>query len=91
MHSSRLPFTNDIVRQARKYTDAIDLSVVAAQKAYTIAEDALSLARLIPTSTPNQHQRYLEGMLELARDGHGTVMRTLGTFKNVRADIRDVS
>jgi hypothetical protein len=91
MHSSRLSFASDIVEQARKYTKAIDLSVVAAQKAYTVAGEVLTLAEVIPLSTPEEHQRYLVGMVEYAKDGHDAVNRTLETFRGVRADILAVS
>ena len=90
LHSSRLPFASDIVIQARRYAQAISFSVTAAQKAYTIAEEVLSLVQYFPTSTPAEHHDYLVDMLRLAREGKDAVTRTLNTFKDVRGDVLEV-
>jgi hypothetical protein len=89
-HSPKLRFASEVVQQAHKYAEAIDLSVVAAQKAFTVAEEAISLGELIPTSTPDEHQSYLVDMLELAREGRETATKTLETFRDVRTDVESV-
>jgi len=87
LYSSELTFAGDIAAQAFAYVEAIDFSVVAAQNGFTVAEDAISLGDLIPISTPNQHQGYLEGMLKLARDGRNNAAKTLQTFRDVRKNV----
>jgi hypothetical protein len=79
-----------IAAQALDYVGAIDLSVDAAQKAYSVAEEAVSLGALIPKSTLDEHQRYLVGMLELARNGHNIAVKTLQKFKGVREHVHAV-
>jgi hypothetical protein len=88
MHSSKLPFAKNIINQAHKYAEAINLSVIAAQKAYTVATGAISLAGVLHNNhSQGMLQSYLEGMLQLAMEGQEAVTQALGTFKDVRADV----
>jgi hypothetical protein len=86
-YSSELTFTGSISTQALAYAKAIGFSVVAAQNGFDVAEEAVSLGNLIPISTEDQHKRYLEGMLELAKKGHDNASKTLQTFRGVREKV----
>ena len=85
-YSSDLPFTRDITAQALAYVEAIDLSVVAAQLGFTVAEEAILLDNAT-SSTLDERNSYIEGMLNLAQQGHDIAAETLQTFRDVRKNV----
>ena len=87
LHSSKLTFAGNIATHALAYVEAIGFSVVAAQKGFTVAEEAISFGELIDMSTPDQHHGYLAGMLDLAKEGHRNAAKTLETFRDVRKNV----
>ncbi|KAF8153789.1 hypothetical protein B0H34DRAFT_676702 [Crassisporium funariophilum] len=80
-----------ISRQAILYVQAIDFSIVASQHGFTIAEEAIGLADAIKESnldgdvdTEVERQKYLQGMLNLAAEGHKLALGAMEKFRNVR-------
>ncbi|PPQ76597.1 hypothetical protein CVT24_013020 [Panaeolus cyanescens] len=84
--SSLSPITQEIHNQAVQYAKAIDLSVVAAQRGFTVADDAISLLDMMKVmqTTIEERREYLEGTMELARKGRTNAFEARNKFVDVR-------
>ncbi|PPQ97050.1 hypothetical protein CVT26_001273 [Gymnopilus dilepis] len=82
-----------IKREAKSYVEALEFSIGAARDGYAIAEDALSFAESIFSSTPiseDERQKYLRGMLSMAQQGKENAERVHEKFRDVRRKVTSV-
>ncbi|KAF8883876.1 hypothetical protein CPB84DRAFT_1827544 [Gymnopilus junonius] len=78
------PALQSIKTQAKSYMQALELSVVAAQHGFNIAEDALAFIDLMDSCSEDERQDYLRRMLEIARLGENNAKEAHGRFRGVR-------
>ncbi|PPQ80864.1 hypothetical protein CVT24_013166 [Panaeolus cyanescens] len=74
-----------IAVQIHEYIGAIQSGFVAAQYGFTAADDIISLAQMLDTSTPEEREEYLIGTLELANKAYSAVQESYQVLRNVRA------
>ncbi|KAF8161640.1 hypothetical protein B0H34DRAFT_841410 [Crassisporium funariophilum] len=95
-----VPALASISRQAVQYIKAIDFSVVASQKGFNIANDALDLANTLkPVGTHSidderkaevERQKFLKGMVDQAVRGHKKAQEAMGKFRDVRVVMHEL-
>ncbi|KAF8153807.1 hypothetical protein B0H34DRAFT_67038 [Crassisporium funariophilum] len=81
------PTLNSIVYKAQSYVEAINFSTEAAQHGFNIADDAVNLAQLMPTSSPQERHEYLLGMWRLAEQGRMKAGEAMDRFTDVRKTV----
>jgi hypothetical protein len=83
-----------IVDQARTYVRAIDYSIVAAKNGFTIAQQAIVLAKILEEPgtqiTDKECDEYLSGLVRLASEGQKNAMKAVNDFRDVRVTIEAV-
>lgn len=67
------------------------MGVSAAYSGFTVTEEVLFLASALPIEDHEDLQQYLVGMMDLAREARENANNAFQAFRNVRADIYDVS
>jgi hypothetical protein len=80
----------EIVTRSLEYVGAINLSIAAAQAGFTVAEEVISLADIISTSTVPERLAYLKGMWELVKEARTNAENTHQTFRNIRQEVYSV-
>ncbi|KAF8153803.1 hypothetical protein B0H34DRAFT_67149 [Crassisporium funariophilum] len=73
--------------EAAQYVDAIKLGVSAAYSGFTVTEEVIFLAECLPCNDSADLQRYLVGMLELAKTARENANKAFDAFRSVRQQI----
>ncbi|KAF8870899.1 hypothetical protein CPB84DRAFT_1905732 [Gymnopilus junonius] len=76
-----------IAQQATKYTAAIQAGVSASYSGFTVTEEVLFLANVLPVEDQQDLQQYLVGMMELAKEARDNANKAYEAFRNVRKEI----
>ncbi|KAF8153786.1 hypothetical protein B0H34DRAFT_66480 [Crassisporium funariophilum] len=83
-----------ISRQAELYVHAVNSSILASQRGFTIADEAINLFEVLQSNNIEgskdmeiQKQEYLNTMFELAVRGHELTKEALNKFRNVRQTV----
>ncbi|KAH9476677.1 hypothetical protein JR316_0010591 [Psilocybe cubensis] len=81
------PLIGEISTKAANYVSAIQMGVSAAYSGFTVTEEVLFLAKVLPVDDQEDLKQYLVGMMDLAREARENANSAFQAFRNVRTDI----
>ncbi|PPQ83159.1 hypothetical protein CVT25_005406 [Psilocybe cyanescens] len=87
LQNSDSGIARDIAAQVSEFVRAVRLGTSAAQCGFTAAEDILTLANLIQSTTIEERTEYLNGTLELANQAYSQGHEAYEVFRAVRTRI----
>ena len=87
---SRSSVAKDIQEQAVAYARAINSSVEAAHLGFAMAEDALTLIEMLPSTSMEERREYFEGLKNIAQKGYSLAVASKKAFHNVRSTVEIV-
>ena len=79
-----------MAKQAARYVDAIQLTVVAAYSGYTATTDVLGLAGMLEDPDIDA-TLYIAGMLALATESEVKATKALNSLREIRRELMKVS
>ncbi|KAF8153806.1 hypothetical protein B0H34DRAFT_67113 [Crassisporium funariophilum] len=83
-------FGQSICTQIREFTRALKSGITAAQRGFTVTEEAYSLMDLLSSSTVDEQHHYLLGMLQLAQEFHVSVSETHNAFLKISQELGEL-